>query len=100
MENTMFPIPLLKLANFHLDSKDGIKELAVLSYPIDKSDGTSNSVAYVNTLAILYADGLLVLTGANKYGECGTGNRNECIYPNESIRGINHVWRADPFFCG
>lgn len=98
MENTMFPIPLLKLANFHLDSKDGIKELAVLSYPIDKSDGTSNSVAYVNTLAILYADGLLVLTGANKYGECGTGNRNECIYPNESIRGINHVWRADRSF--
>lgn len=98
MENTMFPIPLLKLANFHLDSKDGIKELAVLSYPIDKSDGTSDSVAYVNSLAILYADGLLVLTGANMYGECGTGDRNECIYPNESIRGINHVWRADRSF--
>lgn len=98
MENTMFPIPLLKLANFHLDSKDGIKELAVLSYPIDKSDGTSNTVAYVNTLAILYADGLLVLTGANKYGECGTGDRNECVYPNESIRNINHIWRADRSF--
>lgn len=98
MENTMFPIPLLKLANFHLDSKDGIKELAVLSYPIDKSDGTSNTVSYVNSLAILYADGLLVLTGANMYGECGTGDRNECVYPNESIRGINHVWRADRSF--
>lgn len=94
----MLPIPLLKLANFHLDSKDGVKELAVLSYPIDKSDGTSTTVAYVNTLAILYADGLLVLTGANKYGECGTGNRNECIYPNESIRNIKHVWRADRAF--
>lgn len=98
MENTMFPIPLLKLANFHLDSKDGIKELAVLSYPIDKSDGTSDSVAYVNSLAILYADGLLVLTGANMYGECGTGDRNECVYPNESIRSIKHVWRADRAF--
>lgn len=94
----MLPIPLLKLANFHLDSKDGIKELAVLSYPIDKSDGTSNTVSYVNSLAILYADGLLVLTGANMYGECGTGDRNECVYPNESIRSIKHVWRADRAF--
>lgn len=98
MENTMLPIPLLKLANFHLDSKDGIKELAVLSYPIDKSDGTSSTVSYVNSLAILYADGLLVLTGANMYGECGTGDRNECVYPNESIRSIKHVWRADRAF--
>lgn len=94
----MLPIPLLKLANFHLDSKDGIKELAVLSYPIDKSDGTSSTVSYVNSLAILYADGLLVLTGANMYGECGTGDRNECVYPNESIRSIKHVWRADRAF--
>ena len=94
----MLPIPLLKLANFHLDLKDGIKELAVLSYPIDKSDGTSSTVSYVNSLAILYADGLLVLTGANMYGECGTGDRNECVYPNESIRSIKHVWRADRAF--
>lgn len=94
----MLPIPLLKLANFHLDSKDGIKELAVLSYPIDKSDGTSSTVSYVNSLAILYADGLLVLTGANMYGECGTGDRSECVYPNESIRSIKHVWRADRAF--
>lgn len=94
----MLPIPLLNLANFHLDSKDGIKELAVLSYPIDKSDGTSSTVSYVNSLAILYADGLLVLTGANMYGECGTGDRNECVYPNESIRSIKHVWRADRAF--
>lgn len=49
----MLPIPLLKLGRHFLDKRGGIKELAVLSYPIDNSDGTSNTVSYVNSLAIL-----------------------------------------------
>lgn len=99
MENTMFPIPLLKLANFHLDSKDGIKELAVLSYPIDKSDGTSDTVSYVNSLAVLYSTGEVTLIGANMYGECCTGDREECVLAKEhSISDVNHIWRADRAF--
>lgn len=94
----MLPIPLLKLGRHFLDKRGGIKELAVLSYPIDNSDGTSNTVSYVNSLAILFDDGQLNITGYNKFGECRTGDRNPINYPSETAWNVDHVWRADRAF--
>lgn len=94
----MLPIPLLKLGRHFLDKRGGIKELAVLSYPIDNSDGTSNTVSYVNSLAILFDDGQLNITGYNKFGECRTGDRSPINYPSETAWNVDHVWRADRAF--
>ena len=76
----MLPIPLLKLGRHFLDKRGGVKELAVLSYPIDNSDGTSTTVAYVNSLAILFDNGQLNITGYNTFGQCRTGDTNPMIY--------------------
>lgn len=94
----MLPIPLLKLGRHFLDKRGGIKELAVLSYPIDNSDGTSNTVSYVNSLAILFDDGQLNITGYNRFGECRTGDLDTINYPNEAAWNVDHVWRADRAF--
>ncbi|EMB7054111.1 Ig-like domain-containing protein [Escherichia coli] len=94
----MLPIPLLKLGRHFLDTRGGIKELAVLSYPQDNSDGTSTTTAYVNSLAILFDDGQLNITGFNRFGECRTGDLDTINYPNEAAWNVDHVWRADRAF--
>lgn len=69
----MLPIPLLKLGRHFLDKRGGVKELAVLSYPIDNSDGTSTTVAYVNSLAILLTTVSLILLAITSSGSVALG---------------------------